>query len=188
MSRSSTTLAMSQTNHNLPERDFAKLLVQHQPKLTMYFRTFVFRRSDIEDLTQEAAAKAWEQLGTYDPTRPFEPWLLTIAKFELLSYLRDHKRSRLVFSEALVDQLSDTLAEMQGKQELPALDALEQCLSRVPNDDRELLRQRFELDKTGQAIAEALQLSGATVSRRLQRIYSQLLLCVRQAMREGASQ
>lgn len=178
---------MSQTRHNLPERDFAKLLVRHQPRLTMYFRTFVFRRSDVEDLTQEAAAKAWERLATYDPARPFEPWLLTIAKYELLSYLRDHKRSRLVFNEALVDQLSETLEDMHEKAELPALDALERCLSRVPSDDRELLRQRFELDKTGQAIAEALQLSGATVSRRLRRIYSQLLLCVRHAMREGVS-
>lgn len=154
----------------------------------MYFRTFVFRRSDIEDLVQEVAAKAWEQLATYDAFRPFEPWLLAIAKFELLSYLRDHKRSRLVFNETLVAKLSDTLEDMQSNRELPALDALEQCLSRVPGDDRELLRQRFELDKTGQAIAESLQLSGATVSRRFQRIYSQLLLCVRQAMREGASQ
>ena len=179
---------MSSKQQNLAERDFAKLLVQHQPKLTMYFRTFVFRRSDVEDLTQEAAAKAWEQLATYDPSRPFEPWLLTIAKYELLSYLRDHKRSRLVFSDAIVDQLSDTLHDMQGKQELPGLDALDQCLARVPSDDRELLRQRFELDKTGQAIAEALDVSGATVSRRLQRIYSQLMLCVRRAMREGASQ
>lgn len=175
---------MAEPTHNPPERQFAKLLVQHQPRLTLYFRTFVFRKSDVDDLTQETAAKAWEQLHTYDSSRPFEPWLLTIAKYELLSYLRDRKRSKLVFDEAIVDQLSDTLSEMQAKQELPELDALERCLGRVPSDDRELLRQRFELNKTGSAIALALQLSSATVSRRLQRIYSQLLLCVRRAMRE----
>ena len=178
---------MIQPTNNLPEREFAKLLVQHQPKLTLYFRTFVFRKADVDDLTQETAAKAWEQLATYDADRPFEPWLLAIARYELLSYLRDHKRSRLVFDEAIVDQLANTLEDMQGKNELHELDALERCLSRVPSDDRELLRQRFELNKTGQAIARALHLSSATVSRRLQRVYSQLLLCIRSATREGAA-
>lgn len=178
---------MAQPPDKLPERDFAKLLVQHQPKLMLYFRTFVFRKSDVDDLTQEAAAKAWEQLDTYDAARPFEPWLMTIARFELLSYLRDHKRSRLVFDDAVVDQLTQTLTQMQAEQALPELDALEQCLSRVPSDDRELLRQRFELNKTGSAIAEALKLSNATVSRRLQRVYGQLLLCIRRVKREEAS-
>lgn len=177
---------MSQPTKNLPEREFAKLLVQHQPKLSLYFRTFVFRQTDVDDLTQETAAKAWEQLASYDATRPFEPWVLAIAKFELLSYLRDHKRSRVVFSEPMVGQLAETLTDMQANRQLPELDALERCLSRVPSDDRELLRQRFELNKTGSAIAQALSLSNATVSRRLQRIYSQLLLCVRRGMREGA--
>lgn len=178
---------MSQPTPNLPEREFAKLLVQHQPRLTLYFRTIVFSKSDVDDLTQETAAKAWEQLHTYDASRPFAPWLMAIAKFELMSYLRNHKRSRIVFDESIVEQLSDTLADMQAKQELPELDALERCLSRVPSDDRELLRQRFELDKTGSAIAEALQLSNATISRRFQRIYGQLLLCIRHVSREGGT-
>ncbi|MEM6257718.1 MAG: sigma-70 family RNA polymerase sigma factor [Planctomycetota bacterium] len=178
---------MIQPSSNLPEREFAKLLVRHQPKLTLYFRTFVFRKADVDDLTQETAAKAWEQLSDYDANRPFEPWLLAIAKYELLSYLRNHKRSKLVFDAAIVDQLSNTLEDMQAKQELPELDALERCLARVPGEDRELLRQRFELNKTGNAIAESLELSSATVSRRLQRIYAQLLICVRRVTREGAS-
>lgn len=179
---------MADPTHNPPERQFAKLLVQHQPKLTLYFRAFVFRKADVDDLTQETAAKAWEQLHSYDSARPFGPWLLAIAKYELLSYLRDHKRSKLVFDESIIEQLSGTLTQMQANRDLPELDALERCLSRVPSDDRELLRQRFEMNKTGSAIAQAMQLSSATVSRRLQRIYSQLMICVRRVTREGAAQ
>jgi len=176
---------MARPHSKLPERKFAKLLVQHQPKLALYFRTFVFRKADVDDLTQEAAAKAWEQLADYDPARPFEPWLMAIARYELLSYLRDHKRSKLVFDEDTINRLSDTLVDMQDR--LPELDALERCLARVPSEDRELLRQRFELNKTGSAIAKALKLSNATITRRFQRVYAQLLLCIRSATREGAS-
>jgi len=176
------------SDDRLSSRDFTKLLVRHQPKLTLYVRAMLFKRSDVDDLVQEVAAKAWEQLADYDPARPFDHWLLAIAKYEVLSYIRDKKRSKIVFnSEAVIDQLSTTFQSMSDKQQIPSLEALERCLARVPSDDRELLRQRFEQNKTGQAIAQVLNISGATVSRRLQRVYSQLLLCVRGFLREEAS-
>lgn len=177
---------MPQPSKNLPEREFAKLLVQHQPRLMLFIRSFVFKRSDVDDLVQEVAAKAWEQLPSYDTARPFDSWLFAIAKYEVLSYIRDRKRDRLVFGEAVVEKLAGTLDEMSQAQQLPQLEALELCLSRVPSDDRELLRQRFELNKSGQAIAKTLHISGATVSRRLQRVYGQLLLCVRGQLRDEA--
>ena len=49
---------MKELQNILPERQFAKLLVQHQPGLLLHFRTFVFRKADVDDLAQETAAKA----------------------------------------------------------------------------------------------------------------------------------
>ena len=36
-------------------------------------------RSDAEDLTQEAFLRAYNNLGSYDSTRPFGPWMRTLA-------------------------------------------------------------------------------------------------------------
>jgi len=36
-------------------------------------------RRDAEDLTQEAFLRAYNNLGSYDPGRPFGPWMRTLA-------------------------------------------------------------------------------------------------------------
>jgi RNA polymerase sigma-70 factor (ECF subfamily) len=152
--------------------------------VTLYIRSLVFAQSDVDDLVQDVAAKAWERLDTYDPQRPFEAWLITLARYEVLSYFKARKRDRLVLDEHVAERVADTMQSMTDRNELFTLDALERCLARVRPDDRELLRQRFDLNKTGEAIAAALKVSGATVSRRLARIYAGLLVCVKSAMRQ----
>lgn len=170
--------------NNLTPRDFARLLVQAQPRLTLYVRSLVFNKSDVDDLVQDVAAKAFERLGTYDPARPFEAWLITLARYEVLSYFKSRKRDRLVFDECVAEKVADTMQTMSDRNELFTLEVLERCLTRVRPDDRELLRQRFDLNKTGEAIAEALKVSGATVSRRLSKLYSVLLVCVKSTLRQ----
>lgn len=46
-----------------------------------------------EDLTQETFLAAWKSLGRYDPLRPFETWLFTIAVRRAASLAR-HKKVR----------------------------------------------------------------------------------------------
>lgn len=36
-------------------------------------------RSDAEELVQDAFLRAWDRIETYDPARPFQSWLFTIA-------------------------------------------------------------------------------------------------------------
>lgn len=172
------------TNLDLTPRDFARLLVQAQPRVTLYIRSLVFSKADVDDLVQDVAAKAWERLDTYDPGRPFEAWIVTLAKYEVLSYFKSRQRDRLVFDENVAEKVADAVQAMSNRNELFALDLLDRCLARVRSEDRELLRRRFELNQTGEAIAIALKVSGATISRRLAGLYSQLLVCVRSAMRQ----
>lgn len=173
--------------NNLTPRDFARLLVQAQPRLTLYIRSLVFNKTDVDDLVQDVAAKAYERLETYDPDRPFEAWLITLARYEVLTYFKSRKRDRLVFDENVAEKVADTMQTMSDRNELFTLELLERCLARIRPDDRELLRQRFDLNKTGEAIAEALKVSGATVSRRLAKLYGTLLVCVKSTMRQEGS-
>lgn len=41
---------------------------------------FVPTREDAEDVVQDAFARAWRELGRYDPARPFAPWFFTILR------------------------------------------------------------------------------------------------------------
>ena len=64
---------------------------------------------DAEDLTQEAFARAYQQLQRYDPQRPFLAWLYTIARRLSISHYRAAStRQRAVAQAAVTTELVTT--------------------------------------------------------------------------------
>jgi RNA polymerase sigma-70 factor (ECF subfamily) len=53
--------------------------------------------------------KAYQNLRTYDPTRPLRPWLLRIATNESLNYLRGRRRDR---DHTVQGEEGESLAEL----------------------------------------------------------------------------
>lgn len=56
--------------------------------------------SDARDLVQEAFVRAWEHLGSYDPTRPFDTWLYKILHNIYLDGVRRYAHSHVVSMDA----------------------------------------------------------------------------------------
>lgn len=52
------------------------------------------RNADIEDTTQDILLTVHAVRHTYDPTRPFAPWLAAIARRRIIDRLRSHGRTR----------------------------------------------------------------------------------------------
>lgn len=75
-------------------RAYRLLLEQIAP----YLRTLAGSRhrsaSDVEDAVQDILLTVHAIRHTYDPTRPFAPWLATIAKRRLIDRLRRQGRQR----------------------------------------------------------------------------------------------
>ena len=67
-------------------------------EITPYLRSLAARRcndrSDIEDAVQDVLLTIHSIRHTYDPTRPFAPWLVTIANRRLIDRVRRHARQR----------------------------------------------------------------------------------------------
>jgi RNA polymerase sigma-70 factor (ECF subfamily) len=57
----------------------------------------------VDDLIQETLVSVHSKRATFDPTRPFLPWLAAIARFRWVDHLRSYYRQA-------EDELSDTLA------------------------------------------------------------------------------
>ena len=57
---------------------------------------FVQTREDAEDIAQEAFARAWQNLGRYDPAQPFAPWFFTILRNAARNASRWDRRWQLV--------------------------------------------------------------------------------------------
>ena len=73
------------------ERAFRELLERYErPVFSLIFR-MVRDRTTAEDLAQEAFVRAFQALGSYDPTRKFSSWLFKIANNLTIDYLRKRK-------------------------------------------------------------------------------------------------
>ena len=71
---------------------FSELMRQTRTALFRFVRRYVGDEQDAWDLLQDTYATAWINIRRYDPTRPFEAWIRTIA----LNKCRDWSRRRFV--------------------------------------------------------------------------------------------
>lgn len=71
---------------------FSELMRQTKAALFRFVRRYVGDEQDAWDLLQDTYAAAWINISRYDPARPFEAWIRTIA----LNKCRDWSRRRFV--------------------------------------------------------------------------------------------
>ncbi|MFN3780089.1 MAG: RNA polymerase sigma factor [Brevundimonas aurantiaca] len=71
---------------------FSALMASTMGDLHRFIRRYVGEESEAHDLLQETYTAAWLAIGRYDPSRPFEAWLRTIA----VNKCRDWARKRTV--------------------------------------------------------------------------------------------
>jgi RNA polymerase sigma-70 factor (ECF subfamily) len=58
---------------------FQDLVARHAPRLIRFCYHLTGDWDEARDISQESFARAWSCRARYDPSRPFEPWLMTIA-------------------------------------------------------------------------------------------------------------
>ena len=80
--------------------DFSELIRQCGEKAYNFALRLAGNEQDARDLVQEACARAYEHFGDYDPTRPFDTWLLRILHNIFLDGVRRFSHSRTVSLDA----------------------------------------------------------------------------------------
>ncbi len=98
-----------------------------------------------EDLVQETLMSIHAKRATYDPTRPYLPWLAAIARYRWVDQLRRTYRA----SEEMLD---DDLAIGDFESEVTARISIDRMLVQLPRGQAEAIRL-VKID--GLSIAEA---------------------------------
>jgi RNA polymerase sigma-70 factor (ECF subfamily) len=101
------------------------------PSLTYFLRRRVADAYELEDVYQEVFMALFEARHTYEPGRPFEPWLFAIARNIAVDYSR-RRWSRARWEE-LVAEPPEQLADPSNR-EVPELETL---LAKLPSDQRQ---------------------------------------------------
>ncbi|MCY2975971.1 MAG: sigma-70 family RNA polymerase sigma factor [Planctomycetota bacterium] len=157
-----------------------------QPVVSAYVTSVVRDFRDRDDVLQEVAIAVIESFPTYDPSRPFNGWAIGVARNKIGTYLRERRRSRLVFDDETVELLA-TAFEKISPERVQQLDYLHDCMGTLEGRARKLCELRYESDLKPAMIAGLVGMTANTVAKSLQRIREQLRSCVeRKAALDGA--
>lgn len=122
---------------------------------------------DAMDVSQEAFARAWQSMSTYDPTKPFYPWYYTILRRIALNHLRSRSRRR---EDGDVTQLDAVAGQAELAEDLHAQQyrkMVQQVLQQLSLEDREILCLKDIHDHTYRELADIVGIPVGTVMSRL---------------------
>jgi len=124
-------------------------------------------KNQAEDLTQETFLRAYQNLASYDRSKPAGPWLCTIAANLCRNWLRDNRELPFDFTEENILPTNSGPEELYLQQESET--ELLQALEKLPLIYREVLLLRHVGELSYDEIAEALNLEMSIVKNRLYR-------------------
>jgi RNA polymerase sigma factor (sigma-70 family) len=141
---------------------YERLLRDVTPFIRSIVRRHCNNRADIEEMVQDTLLTLHRVRHTYDPARPFGPWLAAIASRRSIDALR--RRVRVSKFEAPEDGAYETFADAAANSDLEAVRSSEeiaQMLGRLPPKQREALEA---LKLKEMSLAEASVSSGQSVA------------------------
>src|SRR5262245_24504855 len=123
-------------------RAYAQLLTEITPRLRRVIRRQrrFFNPSDVEDLVQDILLSLHAVRATYDPERPFMPWLLSIARNRLVDAARRYWRGTAnevqveIWPVSFVYDAPNTEGEIYRDPE-----SLKQAIQKLPHRQREAI-------------------------------------------------
>ena len=85
-------------------RAYAALLEQFGPRIFGFLHNRIGNVHDAEDLTQEVFVKAYRNIHRFDTSRPFGPWLFTIARRTAATFHRRRRPVEILDENAVSDE------------------------------------------------------------------------------------
>ena len=168
-----------------PSAKFVEHVTRSQRVLHSFILTMVWNVTDADDVLQETNLVLWRKAAEFDPAREFMPWAMRCAQLQALACLKRRQRSKLVFDDALLDQLAaESIAEAKETDARRA--AMTACLEKLPADHRRLLAGRYEPDGSVNDLAAARGTTPKALSELLRRIRHTLLLCIERTLAREA--
>ena len=154
---------------------FAALVRQVQRPVYGLCLRLLRTEGEAQEVAQETFLRAYQNLERYDLTRPFDLWVLAIARNLCLDLLR--RRSRVQTED--VEEHAHVLPSGDANAEDKAIaqqerKSLEEAMSLLSTEDREVLALYYVQKRTTKEIAEVIGVAPGTIMARLFRAREKL--------------
>lgn len=139
-------------------------------ELTPWLRRYYARRLPppmIEDAVQDVLLAIHEKRHTYDPARPFGPWLAAIARYKWIDRLRSLKADA-------AEPLDENIGVKDHEDTVIAASTFEQLLAELKVPQAEAIRlvkiQGYSVEEAARATGQSVSLVKVNIHRGLKRL------------------
>jgi RNA polymerase sigma-70 factor (ECF subfamily) len=155
---------------------FEELVERHRMPVYRLARSITGNHHDADDAAQETFLRVFRSLGTYDPDRPFAPWLKRITYNTSLNTVRARKSRLRGMMEGDFPEVPDQSPGQSEKMEaLQNAQNVDNAVLSLPGELRATLLLRAVEGMSYKDIATAMGVKIGTVMSRLSRAREHVL-------------
>jgi RNA polymerase sigma-70 factor (ECF subfamily) len=161
--------------------EFIRLLMSSQHRIYAFILTLIPHTSDADDIMQETSAVMWRKYSDFSVVTDFVAWGIRIAHNKILEFRRNKATRSMQFSENICQMMAEDCITHYDLTQVK-LDALDNCIAKLKDGDRKLVRERYEQNYSIKELAGRLNCPLYTVYRAVGKIHDVLIRCMRQFM------
>lgn len=133
------------SNQSSEDEQIVQLIAEHQNVIRNFIISLLPGAPGVDDVFQNTNMIIWQKRETFTIGTNFRAWAISIARYQAMAHLQQLRRRRWVsldldVAELLADDFEVHSDSIESEQLSSALD---QCISKLRPDDRELLVQRY---------------------------------------------
>lgn len=172
------------------ERDRAEAFLafhaQNHHRLSAFVHLLVPSWQDAEEIVQDTLVVLWQKFEDFDPATSFFSWAARVAQYEVLNYRRSKRRHALVLDSNILEAVAATAMEQLDDLQFHR-EALEHCIKKLAERDREIVRLRYQEGANIHSTAESVGRTTGHIQRMLRKIRAGLLRCIHLKLSELGS-
>jgi RNA polymerase sigma-70 factor (ECF subfamily) len=171
---------------------FSGLVRAHYPVIRVYLGAQLSDHGALDDLAQDVFLRAFRGLRTLRQPVAFRAWLMGIARNRALEHLRERTRRDTAVRNRFETLLAEAqIALLEGEDDEAKrgvdLEALRQCMDRLPPGSARLIEEHYFQGKTLASLATEGRRSAGSVRMALLRLREALRDCIRSHAKDEAS-
>jgi len=158
--------------------DFVELMTSYQGRLYGYILSLLGDPNVANDVLQETNLVLWRKSSEFQSGTNFKAWSFRVASFQVMAHRQRSIRDRLVFGDALMQDMLDDASQMDDQYEARQ-HKLNICMDKLPDRQKDLVERRYSFGTSVKKIALDLKSTANSITQALFRARNNLTECVK---------
>jgi len=171
------------TDVEKPEEEAFRKVLSHRTMLLSYIWAIVRDRELLEDTFGDVSIEIARSWGSYDASRPFEPWARGVARRVALANVRKSKNKHAVLDSDVLESIGAEFDSLGNRDWLNRRrEALKKCVGKLSGFGKKLVHLRYSANLSYEEISNTVKRSVNALYTAFTRIHSALGKCVKKEM------